>query len=208
MPSLRSGITSGLGLCIRPYRYANQLVRRYFFLLKFCTEVLLIISNKILQRLIEKQCHIDVITKLDAPFRISAVSRTCCHGNMNNPILLKFGIKVQLSISNKITKLCWDWLRNDVTVTSLLFWRTQSFLSTLTRKCCCGNSKAQRGYFHIRRSAARIHTQSFTFKQIPIYFREKSPNVVELSFSLPELWARNLKGGAEYLRIPADQDGS
>ena len=29
MPSLRSGITSGLGLCIRPYRYASQLVRRY-----------------------------------------------------------------------------------------------------------------------------------------------------------------------------------
>ena len=31
MPSLRSGITSGLGLCIRPYRYASQLVRRYYF---------------------------------------------------------------------------------------------------------------------------------------------------------------------------------
>ena len=30
MPSLRSGITSGLGLCIRPYRYARQLVRRYY----------------------------------------------------------------------------------------------------------------------------------------------------------------------------------
>ena len=30
MPSLRSGITSGLGLCIRPYRYASQLVRRYY----------------------------------------------------------------------------------------------------------------------------------------------------------------------------------
>ena len=29
MPSLRQGITSGLGLCIRPYRYASQLVRRY-----------------------------------------------------------------------------------------------------------------------------------------------------------------------------------
>ena len=25
-----------------------------------------------------------------APFRISAVSRMCCHGNMNNPILLNF----------------------------------------------------------------------------------------------------------------------
>ena len=34
MPSLRSGITSGLGLCIRPYRYASQLVRRYKQLLE------------------------------------------------------------------------------------------------------------------------------------------------------------------------------
>ena len=30
MPSFRSGITSGLGLCIRPYRYASQLVRRQY----------------------------------------------------------------------------------------------------------------------------------------------------------------------------------
>ena len=37
-----------------------------------------------------------------APFRISAVSRMCCHGNMNNPILLKFATKVQLDIFNKI----------------------------------------------------------------------------------------------------------
>ena len=56
--------------------------------------------------LIEKQCHSDVIISWMAPFRISAVSRMCCHGNMNNPILLKFSTKVQLSISNKITKLC------------------------------------------------------------------------------------------------------
>ena len=39
---------------------------------------------------------------------------------------------------------------------------------------------------------------TFTFKQIPVYFQEKSPNLVELSFSLPELWAKNLKGGAEH----------
>ena len=30
LASLRSGITSGLGLCIRTYRYASQLVRRYY----------------------------------------------------------------------------------------------------------------------------------------------------------------------------------
>ena len=43
-----------------------------------------------------------------------------------------------------------------------------------------------------------IHFQTFTFEQIPIYFQEKSLNLVELSFSLPELWAENLRGGAEY----------
>ena len=32
MPSLRSGITLGLGLCIHPYRYASQLVRTYEYL--------------------------------------------------------------------------------------------------------------------------------------------------------------------------------
>ena len=49
-----------------------------------------------------------------------------------------------------------------------------------------------------------IHTQTFTFKQIPIYFQEKSPSLVELSFSVPELWAKNLKGGAEH--PPPGQD--
>ena len=31
MPSLRSGITSGLGLCICPHRNISQLVRRYYY---------------------------------------------------------------------------------------------------------------------------------------------------------------------------------
>ena len=31
-----------------------------------------------------------------------------------------------------------------------------------------------------------------------MYFQEKSPNLVELSFSLSELLAKNLKGGAEH----------
>ena len=35
-----------------------------------------------------------------------------------------------------------------------------------------------------------IHTQTFTFKQIPKYFQEKSPNLVESSFSLSESWAK------------------
>ena len=52
------------------------------------------------------QCYSDVITELMAPFHISAVSRMCFHGNMNNPILLKFGTKVYPSIFNKITNVC------------------------------------------------------------------------------------------------------
>ena len=30
----------------------------------------------------------------------------------------------------------------------------------------------------------KIHTQNFTFKQIPLYFQEKSPNLVELTILL------------------------
>ena len=41
-----------------------------------------------------------------ARFLISMASRMCCHGNMNNLILLKSGTKVQLGISNEVTKLC------------------------------------------------------------------------------------------------------
>ena len=43
-----------------------------------------------------------------------------------------------------------------------------------------------------------IHSQTFTFKRIPVYFQEKSPNLVELSFSLPGLWAKLLKGDAKH----------
>ena len=51
-------------------------------------------------------------------------------------------------------------------------------------------------------TAKNLHTQAFTFQQIPIYFQENSPNLVELSFSLSELWAKNLKGGAEHPHSP------
>ena len=37
---------------------------KHFFLLKFCTKVLLIISKNT-ERLVEKQCHSDVITELE-----------------------------------------------------------------------------------------------------------------------------------------------
>ena len=38
----------------------------------------------------------------------------------------------------------------------------------------------------------------FTFDRIPIYFQEKSPNLVELSFSLPELWAEKPQGSSKH----------
>ena len=47
-------------------------------------------------------------------------------------------------------------------------------------------------------ATAKDLTQNFTFKLIAMYFQVKSPNLVGLSFSLPELWAKNLKGGAEH----------
>ena len=68
-----------------------------FFLLKYCTEVLLIIS-----KILRNSVTVTSLLSWMAPFPISAVSRMCCHGNMNSPILLKFGTKVELSISNKI----------------------------------------------------------------------------------------------------------
>ena len=37
-----------------------------------------------------------------APFRISAVSRKCCHGNVKNPILFKFGTTIQLVFLTKL----------------------------------------------------------------------------------------------------------
>ena len=123
---------------------------KHFFLLKFCTEVPLQKFVKI----DEKQCHSGVILSWMAPFRISAVTSMCCHGNMSNQILLKFGTKVRLSISNKIAITVLEDSISPKHSSKVLPWQQQ-----------------------------RIHTQNFNFKQIPIYFQEKSPNLVELSFS-------------------------
>ena len=68
----------------------------------------------------------------------------CCHRNISSPILLKFNTNIQRSISsisNKLTNFCSDCLRNDVTVTLLLFQRTRFSRSASPRNCCHGNSK-------------------------------------------------------------------
>ena len=78
---------------------------KHFFLLKFCTEVLLIISkntSKFCKDWLRNNVTVRSLLSWMVPFRISAVSRMCCHGNMNNPILLKFSTEVQLSVCNKI----------------------------------------------------------------------------------------------------------
>ena len=76
-------------------------------------------------------------------------------------------------------------MRNDVTVMLLLFWRTRSiFPKRSSRKVLPWQHEG-------------IHAQTFIFKQILIYFQVKSSNLVELSFSVSELWAKNFKGGAE-----------
>ena len=138
--SIISRIRFGLSTLKRMYCHGNI---NHFFLQKFCAEILLIISKntlKFCKDWLRNNVTVTSLLSWLAPLRISAVSEMWCHGNMNNLILLIFSTKVQFGISNKITKLCWEWLRNDVTVTSLLFCRTWSFVSALSRKCCHGNS--------------------------------------------------------------------
>ena len=111
---------------------------KHFLPIKFCTEVQLIFSENT-SKFGEDWFRINVtITSLliwMVQFHRSVVSNIFCHGNMNNPILIKFCTIEQLSISNKITKLWWDWLRNYVTVTSWLFLMTRSFQSSLPSQC-------------------------------------------------------------------------
>ena len=74
-------------------------------------------------------------------------------------------------------------------MTSLLFWSTVLEDSIFLK---CSFKKVlpwqQQG----------IHNETFTFKEIPINFQEKAPNLVELSFLFAELWpSKNLKGDAK-----------
>ena len=64
-----------------------------------------------------------------------------CNVFVSCPILFKFCTEMLLGITNKNTKFCWDWLQNDVTVTSSMIWRTRFCLSTYKRMCCHFNIK-------------------------------------------------------------------
>ena len=94
---------------------------KHFLPIKCCTEVLLIISennSKFWEDWFGNNVTMTSLLIWIVQFHKSVVSKMYCDGNMNNPILLKLCTIVQLSISNKIAKLWWDWLRNYVTVTS------------------------------------------------------------------------------------------
>ena len=47
-------------------------------------------------------------------------------------------------------------------------------------------------------ATARDLYSNFSFEENFYIFSGKSPNLVELSFCLPELWAKNIKCGAEH----------
>ena len=128
----------------------------------------------------EKQCQNDVITELNGPISLKYYLKMCCHGNINRTILVKFGTKIQRSISNKLqifVKIYWEMTSQ---------WRHYCFggldLSEAPpRKCCHGNSK--------RSTLKLVLKNSYIFSG-------KVISLVELSFFFSELWAKNLKGGA------------
>ena len=93
---------------------------------------------------------------------------------MDNPILLKFGTQVQLNISNKNNKF----------VLRLIEKLPHSDVITVLEDSIFPKHSSKKVLLW---QQLGIHTQTFTFKQIPVYCQEKSPNLVELSFSLPEL---------------------
>ena len=94
---------------------------KHCILLKFCTEVLIIIykhSSKFCEDWLRHSVTVTSLLSWMGWFCISANLEMCCHGNINSPILLKFGTKIQRSISNKITKfllrLIEKWYHSDV----------------------------------------------------------------------------------------------
>ena len=94
---------------------------------------------KILLRLIEKWRHGDLTLILRTRFGESILQRMCCHGNIKHCILLKFCTEVLMIISKNSSKFCEDWLRNNVTVTSLLSWMAWFRKRADSRICYHGN---------------------------------------------------------------------
>ena len=117
---LRNDVTMTSSLILRTRFVKSTLQRMYChgnmkhcILLKFCTEVLIIISkdsSKFCKDWLRKSVTVTSLLSWMSWFRISADSKICCHGNINSLISLKFGTKMQLSISNKFTNYKF-WLR-------------------------------------------------------------------------------------------------
>ena len=113
---LRSDVTVTSSLILRTRFVKSTLQRmcchgnmKHCILLKFCTEVLIIISkdtSKFCEDWVRNSVTVTSLLRWMGWFRTSADSKMCFHGNINSPILLKFGTKIQLSISNKITNFC------------------------------------------------------------------------------------------------------
>ena len=67
------------------------------------------------------------------------LQRICCNGNIKHCILLKFCTEVLIIIFKHSSKFCQDWLRNSVTVTSLLSWIGWFRISANSKMCRHGN---------------------------------------------------------------------
>ena len=94
-------------------------------LLKFCTEMSLDITKKnttFCQDWLRNDVTMTSLLILRTQFVKSTLQRMCCHGNMKHCILLKFCTEALIILSKHSSKFCKDWLRNSVTVTSLLSW--------------------------------------------------------------------------------------
>ena len=83
----------------------------------------------------------NVITDFEDPICQKYLQRMCCHGNMKHCILPKFCAEVLIIMSNDTSKFSKDWLRNSVTVTSLLRWMGWFGTSADLQMCCHGNIK-------------------------------------------------------------------
>ena len=96
-------------------------------------------TYKILLRLIEKWRYKWSSLILRTQFVKSTLQRMCCHGNMKHCILLQFCTEVLIIVFKDSSKLCEDWLRNSVTVTSLLSWMGWFCIIADSKMCCHGN---------------------------------------------------------------------
>ena len=112
----------------------------------------------------------------------------CYHGNINSPILLKFFTKIQRSISNKTTN----------------FVKIDREMMSQLRHYCFGGLDLPKVPLQksVALTTAKDLYSNFYLLTNSYIFSGKLPSLVELSFSLSELWAKNLKGGPKHTPPP------